>query len=194
MSSPPGENEFRRARAGDTDAIDALLHRYEERLSVMAQRSLGRELRARLHVSDIVQSAAIDIVRDIESFRGEDERSFLAWAARILENKVRGKGRYFGARRRDADVQALEELEATPPAAVRTPSSEVGGAEEMERVAAAMQRLPDDYRTALLLRGVDGMSAREIGEKLERSEQATRMLIHRARAALAAELARTDPT
>ena len=114
-------------------------------------------------------------------------------AARILENMVRGKGRYFGARRRDAPEEPLDAMESTPPSPDRTPSSEVGRAEELERVSQAIQQLPDDYRAALLLRAVDGRSAREIGEQLGRSEKAVRMLLHRARAALAAVLSRDEP-
>ncbi|MEM7204702.1 MAG: sigma-70 family RNA polymerase sigma factor [Planctomycetota bacterium] len=186
------DDPLQRAREGDPKALEALLHRYEARLTEIAQRSLGFDLRARLHVSDVVQSAAADIVRDIRTFRGDDEPAFLAWATRILENKVRGKGRYFTTLRRSAPEQSLDALDETPANEQRTPSSEVGRGEEMARVAAVIQRLPDDYRVALLLRAVDGKSAREIGEQLGRTEQATRMLLHRARAALAAELAKDE--
>ncbi len=186
------EDGLRRAREGDSDALEELLFRHEQQLTRIAERGLGRDLKARMHVSDIVQSAAVDIVRDIGSFRGDDEDAFLAWAARIVQNKIRGKGRYFTAHQRQQREQSLETMEVTPAGPDRTPSSEARGAELQQRVAVALRELPDDYRRALLLRSVENLSAREIGDLLGRTEHATRMLLHRARAALAAQLAEHD--
>jgi len=142
-------------------------------------------------VSDVIQSVCADVVRDIHAFRGDDGKSFLAWISRILDNKIRAKGRYFSARRRQAIVEALTDDDS--PLATwqsRTPSQELCRQETFNQFVAALQNLPDDYRDALLLRGVEDKSAREIGLVLGRTEQATRMLLSRARAALSLEIDR----
>lgn len=186
------DDNLQRARAGDSAALGELMVRYRQRLSELAEQQLGAGLRAKMHVSDVIQSVCADVSRDIRQFQGSDERSFLSWITRILENKIRAKGRHFSAQRRDAIVEALEEDTSMTSATVRTrtPSEQLSSAEEFERLTDALESLPESYRDVLLMRGVEGMSARDIGAVLGRSEPATRMLLSRARAALTVEMKR----
>jgi RNA polymerase sigma-70 factor (ECF subfamily) len=66
------------------------------------------------------------------------------------------------------------------PAPNADPAGLVAHADEMRRVLAALATLPDERRQVVLLRFVDGLSSREIGEVLGRSPGAARVLLHRA--------------
>ena len=73
------------------------------------------------------------------------------------------------------------------------PAAAVVARDEVERAWDAIDRLPEERRRALVLRFVEEMSAREIGEVLGRSEGAVRVLIHRALRSVADELAAATP-
>jgi RNA polymerase sigma-70 factor (ECF subfamily) len=73
------------------------------------------------------------------------------------------------------------------------PAGVVARADQQREIRAALARIPAERRQAILLRFVDGLSAREIGAVLDRSEGAARVLLHRALRDLAAELDRGDP-
>ena len=195
MTMAGSRNEdFRRAREGDREALDRILRKVEKRITRLAEARTGQELRARLRVSDIVQSAFVEVVDAIEQFRGDSEDEFVGWASTILENKVRRKGRFFRARKRYAkeDPRDLEREVIAGDRPIPTPSAELSQVEDFRRVFMALDRLPEDYRRVLLLRGVEDLSHREIAAELDRSDAATRMLLSRARVALTLELERVD--
>ncbi|MEE2711280.1 MAG: sigma-70 family RNA polymerase sigma factor [Planctomycetota bacterium] len=180
------------ARGGDRRALDRLLETVHGRLRRLAEGRLGPGLRAKLRTSDVLQSTYLDVVKSVERFEGEDEEAFVGWVARIMENNIRDKGKYFQARkRRDPEGATLPLNEAedvkTPGA---TPSVEVVRAEDLVLVSRALEDLGEDYRQVIILRLVEGRSHKEVGELLGRTEAATRMLLSRARAALALALDR----
>lgn len=179
-----------RARDGDRRALDRLLETVEGRLRRLAEGRIGPGLRAKVRTSDVLQSTYLDVVKSMERFEGDDEEAFVGWVARIMENNIRDKGKYFQARkRRDPDGSTLPLNEAddvkTPGA---TPSVEAVRAEDLVLVSRALEGLVEDYRQVIILRMVEGRSHKEVGELLGRSEAATRMLLSRARAALALAL------
>ncbi|MAB87848.1 MAG: hypothetical protein CMJ90_00115 [Planctomycetes bacterium] len=180
------------ARGGDRRALDRLLETVHGRLRRLAEGRLGPGLRAKMRTSDVLQSTYLDVVKSVERFEGEDEEAFVGWVARIMENNIRDKGKYFQARkRRDPEGATLPLNEAedvkTPGA---TPSVEVVRAEDLVLVSRALEDLGEDYRQVIILRLVEGRSHKEVGELLGRTEAATRMLLSRARAALALALDR----
>ena len=151
---------------------------------------MGPGLRAKVRTSDVLQSTYLDVVKSVERFEGDDEEAFVAWIARIMENNIRDKGKYFQARKRrdpEGPTRPLNEAEdvRTPTA---TPSVEAVRAEDLVLVSRALEGLVEDYRQVIILRMVEGRSHKEVGELLGRSEAATRMLLSRARAALALAL------
>jgi len=180
------------ARGGDRRALDRLLETVHGRLRRLAEGRLGPGLRAKMRTSDVLQSTYLDVVKSVERFEGEDEEAFVGWVARIMENNIRDKGKYFQARkRRDPEGATLPLNEAedvkTPGA---TPSVEVVRAEDLVLVSRALEGLGEDYRQVIILRLIEGRSHKEVGELLGRTEAATRMLLSRARAALALALDR----
>jgi RNA polymerase sigma-70 factor (ECF subfamily) len=123
--------------------------------------------------------AAIDGFRDTGS-------TFRAWLFRIAHNQLANTLRARG-RQRAAPLDSVLE-----PGELADPLHELTREEEARRVRAALARLADDRRQVLVLRFVDELSAREVGEVLDRSEGAIRVLQHRALRDLARELDGTE--
>ena len=82
----------------------------------------------------------------------------------------------------------MEALDRDPAAADADPAGLTVRADELRRIRAALAQLPDDRRQVVLLRFADGLTAREIGQVLDRSEGAVRVLLHRALRDLGARL------
>ena len=175
------------ARSGDRGAIDRLLTRTRKRLEGIAERSLGAGMREKTAVSDIMQSAYLQVVRDLEEFRGNTDDAFVAWVGRILENTVRRKRRYFSAQKRSDSSDATTEL-ARRRRPITTPPSAIGRAEDIVLVGRALERLQEDYRRIIVMRVVDELTHEQIAAQMDRSVSAAKMLLSRARAALSLEL------
>jgi RNA polymerase sigma-70 factor, ECF subfamily len=109
--------------------------------------------------------------------------TFRSWLFRIAHNQLANALRA-RSRQRSAPLDALPE----PAAPFGDPAGMAGLAEDARRLRAAVAGLSDDRRQVIVLRFVDGLSAREIGDVLGRSEGAVRVLQHRALRELAASL------
>lgn len=185
MNPNDGSEDVLRAVAGDRDALGRLLARHEARLRRAVARNLGAALGDRAHASDLLQSAFLQVVRGLERFEGTTEEEFSVWVVRVLENRIRHRHRYFVAQKRDA-----ANAPPLPGRRSETPMGEVSRIEDLQRLAEALDTLPDDYRRVLLLRAADGLSYDQLAEVVGRTEGSVRMVLARARAALAAELER----
>lgn len=187
LSSPMQSSfgkQIDKARDGDTAALDALLGSVHDVLEERARAALGERMRARVRASDIVQSAYVRVLRDLPSFRGSCEREFLAWLGGVVENTVRDRHKYFEARKRQKPDQPAEQP------GVATPSSVAANREDLCLVTRALRELNEDYRKALVLSCVENRPHKDVAEVLGRTVPATRVLLHRARAALAGHMAR----
>jgi RNA polymerase sigma-70 factor (ECF subfamily) len=122
---------------------------------------------------DATERTFLAALAAIDEFRDEGA-SFRAWLFRIAHNQIANALRARARHRADR----LDPLD--PPASGADPAGVVGQAEEARRVRLAIGRLSDDRRAVIVLRFVDGLSAREIGAVLGRSEGAIRVLQHRA--------------
>lgn len=177
-----------RARRGDREALDRILGRHHDRVAGLVRDRIGQGIRGRARTSDILQSSLYQVVKSIGEFRGETEKEFLKWVGRIVENTIRNKARYFAAEKRDGEVQVSNagSFETHSPG----PESKVAMREEVDRIGEAMQSLPDEYRDLLAQKFVTQLSHKEIAERTGKTVEATRIMLYRARAALALELDR----
>lgn len=160
------------------------------RVRAFVQRRLRPGLAAREAPSDIVQSVCREVLADLQSApESADATPALRW--RLLRRALRKivqKHRYHTADRRDSrrtlgggalDGQLDPET---------GPLGRVVANERAQALAAAMQRLPEDYRRIIAWVHFEGLPHAETGRRLGRSEDASKMLLSRAMAKLAAEL------
>ena len=177
-----------RLRAGEPDAFEQLVRNYTPRLLRVARRLLGSDDEAR----DALQDAFISVFRSIRSFEAGSRLS--TWLHRVVVNAALMKLR---TRRRHPE----EEIEKYLPLFQEDGHQIVPSVEWMESaetalqrkemrqlVRAAIDRLPDTYRTVLLLRDIEELSTEETAEILGISATAAKLRLHRARQALRTQL------
>jgi RNA polymerase sigma-70 factor (ECF subfamily) len=165
----------------DPASFAVLYHRYLDSVYSYAFYQLGDHHDA----EDATARTFMAALRAIGSFRNEGA-SFRAWLFRIAHNTVANAHRTRARKR----TEPMDAIPGEPSAPDADPAGLALRAEEGRRVRAAVAGLPDDRRQVVLLRFADGLSAREIGEVLDRSEGAVRVLLHRALKDLAGQLDR----
>jgi RNA polymerase sigma-70 factor, ECF subfamily len=169
-----------RAAQRDRAAFGALYRRYVDRVYGYCFYLLGDHHDA----EDATERTFMAALGAVDRFR-DDGGSFRAWLFRIAHNELANTLRQRHRRRR-----RTARLDDGPePASDVDPARLVGAADDARRLRSAVSRLSDDRRQVIVLRFVDGLSAREIGVVLGRTEGAVRVLQHRALRDLAAMLA-----
>jgi RNA polymerase sigma-70 factor (ECF subfamily) len=176
------------SEAGDAAAIGELLELFRAYLVSIAEQEMRQELRAKVNSSDVVQDAFLEACRIFSRFRGSQGGELQAWLRGILLNKLRELNHhYFGTEKRDVGrEQSLEDssagspLNEALPAPGSTPSGTAARGEDQRRLHEALGRLPEHYRQVIVWRHFEGISFVEVGRRLQRSEDAARMLYGRA--------------
>jgi RNA polymerase sigma-70 factor (ECF subfamily) len=182
------------AKAGDGAALGKLLERYRNYVGLLIQLQVGRRLRSKVDVEDLLQEIWLEIHRKIVLFRGSSEREFLTWARRligsILANQVR---HYFGTKRRDLRLeralideldQSSRSLNESLVASSSSPSQKAVRREQAVLLADALQKLPKDYREVIILRQLEGLSFPDVARRMERTEDSVKNVWLRALARL----------
>jgi len=164
----------------DPAAFAALYRRYLERVYGYCFYLLGDHHDA----EDATERTFVAALGAIDRYRDEGA-SFRSWLFRIAHNQLANALR---ARSRQPTTRLDDVPE--PVATVSDPERLTGLADDARRVRAAVATLSEDRRQVIVLRFVDGLSTREIGEVLGRSQGAVRVLQHRALRDLAALLER----
>ena len=164
----------------DRAAFAALYRRYVERVYGYCFYLLGDHHDA----EDATERTFLAALAAIDRYRDEGA-TFRSWLFRIAHNQLANALRARG-RDRTAPLDAMPE----PGASHQDPARLAGLADDARRLRAAVGRLAEDRRQVIVLRFVDGLSTKEIGDVLERSAGAVRVLQHRALRDLAAALER----
>jgi RNA polymerase sigma-70 factor (ECF subfamily) len=182
------------AKAGDGAALGRLLERYRNYVGLLIQLQVGRRLRSKVDIDDLLQEIWLEIHRKIGSFRGRSEREFLTWARRligsILANQVR---HYFGTKQRDLRLeralideldQSSRSLNESLVASQSSPSQQAVRREQAVLLADALQDLPEDYREVIILRQLEGLSFPDVARRMDRTENSVKNVWLRALARL----------
>ena len=195
MSNDESEALARQAAVREQSALAELLEQHLDRLRAFMRAAVGPRLLQYEDHEDLVQSVCREILDHADRFQHPGPRAFRRWLFSEARRKVLSRHRHGQAQRRDAqrvelgeDPEALEHLLASY-RSFTSPSQRAALSEQVALVESALENLPEDQRTVVLLAHLGQWSRREIAEELGRSEGAVRMLLHRAIAALAVELA-----
>jgi RNA polymerase sigma-70 factor (ECF subfamily) len=175
-----------RVQRGDKHAFDLLVSKYQRRLG----RLISRFVRDPAEAEDVTQDAFIKAYRALPGFRGDS--AFYTWLYRIGINTAKN---YLLANKRRTPTSTpydAEEAESFEDAGLlhemNTPENELMSKQVVDVVQASLQQLPEDLRSALTLREIEGLSYEEIASVMNCPIGTVRSRIFRAREAVAENL------
>ena len=171
----------RRAQRNERGAFDLLVLRYQHKVIKL----VARLLRDPSEAEDVAQEAFVKAYRALGSFRGDS--AFYTWLYRIAVNTARNT--MASRQRRPLEYEAdLSESEQSAVDArmkdVDTPEAAALSEEIHQTVNRAVEELPEDLRTAIILREIEGLSYEEIAAAMDCPVGTVRSRIFRAREAI----------
>ena len=172
----------KRVQEGDKQAFDLLVLKYQHRIVKL----ISRYVRDPSDALDVAQDAFLKAYRALPNFRGES--AFYTWLYRIAINTAKNYLVTQSRRPQEAEINNTEEgeqfdLESTL-REYETPENLLLTDEIQRTIAEAMEDLPDDLRTAINLREIEGLSYEEIAEVMACPIGTVRSRIFRAREAI----------
>lgn len=175
------------AKQGDAAAAEQVLGRYRPYLRVVCSLRLPSLCLRREDASDIVQHTLVDAARGMGDLRGATEPEFEAWIAKLLERNILQSLRRHTADKRDVRRETIDwrltdsaELIWHSLAADQSaPEESIFRGEAALQLAAALERLPDDQRTAVEMRYLGQHSLKAIADSMSKSTGAVAGLIRR---------------
>jgi len=170
-----------RVQQGDKSAFDFLVIKYQHKIIQLVNRYVKDPSEAQ----DVAQEAFIKAYRALGNFRGDS--AFYTWLYRIAINTAKN---YLVSRSRrssdyQVDVQDAEAIENAPQLqGMETPERLLLNQEIIDTIKTAIDKLPEEMRTAIILREFEGMSYEEIAEAMDCPVGTVRSRIFRAREAI----------
>ena len=196
MSSVAAEQELiAGAISGDREALERLLLDHYDRLARHIEPKIPASQQSLVGVDDILQKTFIQAFRDVHKFELHSAGSFVAWLKAIAENRLLDTLKALKRKKRGGD-----RLQVRPPAVgpsssvadlvellsdrIDTPSRVMARREAVQAVQIGLAGLPDDQRDAVRLRYLDGATVEQTAAAMDRTPDAVRGLVHRAKQAL----------
>lgn len=175
-----------RVQRGDKAAFDLLVVKYQRKIF----RLLTRLIRDSAEIEDVAQEAFVKAYRALPNFRGDS--AFYTWLYRIAINTAKNYLVSQGRRAPTSTQADIEDAETFDDGDhlrdLNTPDSMLVTKQVGEAVNRAIDQLPEDLRTAIVLRELEGLSYEEIAESMQCPIGTVRSRIFRAREAIALEL------
>jgi RNA polymerase sigma-70 factor (ECF subfamily) len=175
-----------RAQGGDKKAFGLLMEKYQRKLG----RLLSRMIRDQAEVEDVVQEAFIKAYRALPNFRNES--AFYTWLYRIGINTAKNYLVAMGRRPRAVPEIEIEDAENFEDGdelrTMDTPETELMNKQIAQTVNTTVASLPEELRTAITLREIEGLSYEEIATMMNCPIGTVRSRIFRARETIAEKL------
>lgn len=181
MSDTTDAELVERVQKGDKRAFDLLVSKYQNKIFVIISRFISDQA----EVYDVAQDTFIKAYRALPNFRGDSQ--FYTWIYRIAintaKNYLTAKGRRPPAS--DIDSQEAESFGIATALKENASPEKLLMRDELKQVIfATIEQLPDDLKTAITLREMEGLSYEEIAESMECPVGTVRSRIFRAREAI----------
>ena len=168
MPEPQPEDDLtlvRRAQQEDMGAYDELIRRYQERVYATVYHMTSNHEDA----NDLTQEAFIKAYRALRTFKGDS--SFYTWVYRIAVNKtinfLKQRRNRVHMSLNDMDFNAEHDPDMVALVSHNTPRRDLSMVELQEKLNAALQKLSEHHRMAVILHDIQGLSHEEIGEIME---------------------------
>ena len=182
-----------RARAGQQEALGELCSLYRNYLRLVVRTGLGPRLRERVELSDVVQEALVEVVRQFPQFHGQNEAALVGWLRKLVGQKLADLGRYHSRAKRAGNAGAVPLDGPFEPGAQAdsegggrlldvlalsqtSPSEDASRRELTVLLADAIADLPEAEAEVLWLYHADNMSFEAIGQHLGVSRKVVRGL------------------
>jgi RNA polymerase sigma-70 factor, ECF subfamily len=173
-----------RFKKGETEAFSLIFRKYRRRLAVLIYYKMSAELRGMVEVDDILQEVFLAAAQDMGNFKYESPGSLMAWLSRIANHVLVDRARYEKRGKRRAEEMLRFRSESNPagpePVDRETPSQIFAKAENVEILLKKLDALPTEYREMILLAKFEGMTTKEISERVKRSRESVALTLHRA--------------
>lgn len=165
-----------RVRAGESSAFDELVRIHMGRVFAIVLRVLGQ----REDAEDVTQEVFLAVLEKLDSY--DSRRPFAPWLYRIATNRALNA-------RKARQLRRMDEIPESAPAKGDEPDVATAKAEESERLARALQELPEKQRLIVKLFDLEGFSSVEIGSMLGMADGTVRWHLLKARERLRRALA-----
>jgi RNA polymerase sigma-70 factor (ECF subfamily) len=185
LSQELDQELVRRVQRGDSAAFDLLVRKYQHRIAGL----IGRYIADWSECQDVAQETFLRAYRAIGNFRGDAQ--FYTWLHRIAVNTAKNHLVAHGRRPRTDDIDIEDAEQFASSMRLRdndTPERELMRQQLEQTVVRAVEALPEELRTAITLREVEGLSYEEIATKMDCPIGTVRSRIFRAREAIDLEM------
>lgn len=166
---------------------EVAFERYRDRILSVIYLRMGPELRTRMDPEDVLQEVAIEAIHSWPTL--EDPRNVGAWLAVLAKRKIARILRdQVGVAARDPRRERAIKTDVPIPDRRSGPVTAADRQDRLGQLESALARLADDHREVILLSRIEGLPAKEVGERMGRTENAVYLLLGRALKRLAQEL------
>ena len=181
-----------KAKLGNQEALNNLFARYQDRVLRIVRLRLGSQIRNKLQSMDLLQEVFLSAFQKIQDFEPTSEGAFIHWLAKIVQNKLIDHVNNFNASKRKApygevplddfsvDGNSGDRLKIDPPANDTTPSQFVIRQEAKTVVDDLLAKLKEADREIIIYHSLEELTFNEIGQMLNKSEDAVRKKYQRA--------------
>lgn len=178
-SIPTDEDVVARVLAGDQQAYEIIMRRYNQRLFRITRAILGDDAEA----EDVVQDAYVRAYAALDQFAGRAK--FATWLTRIAVHEASARLRKRGmVSNADGSGPTMETVKSADP----NPEENTLRNETVSLLEQSIDALPEIYRSVFVLRNVEQLSTAETASSLDLSEEAVRIRLMRARQLLQQQL------
>ncbi len=202
---PVESDLIRRIQSRDTQALGEFIERHRMQLCGFIRSITGTRLLSVVEVDDLLQEVSTAAITGLESAPLDDYEP-MQWLQQVARRRVVDAHRFhFDAKRRDAgrqqtihaDGDAADKavgIEHMLVASMTSASAAMSRDVRMDRMQQAIAALPDEQRTAIRLRYVDGLPTKDIAKQLGKTDVAIRVLLSRSMRSLEKQLEDVKPS